>query len=93
VQLQARRDGVVTVEGLGSTYWYELPDADHIRLVGKGLELRAVAWPLEPMTGLPVADPGPDLAVAPGESFTLDGSRSRAAAGRRIVTYIWTRNS
>ena len=94
VHLQARRNGVITVEGLGSAYWYELPDADHIRLVGKDVELRAVAWPLAPPpAGPPVADPGPDLTVAPGESITLDGSRSRATAGRHIVTYIWTRNS
>jgi hypothetical protein len=53
-----------------------------------------VAWPLAPpAAGPPVADPGPDLVVAVGESFAFDASRSRASAGRRIVKYIWTRNS
>jgi len=96
VQLQARRDGVITVEGLGGAYWYELPDSDHLRLVGKerGLELRAVAWPLDqPADAPPVADPGPDLVVDPGAPFRLDGRRSRAFGGRRIVKFIWTRNS
>jgi hypothetical protein len=95
VQLQARRRGAITVEALGSAYWYELPDADHIRLVRKTekLELRVVAWPLALADGPPVADPGPDLLVAPGESFTLDGHRSRASGDRRIVKFIWTGGS
>jgi hypothetical protein len=97
VQLQARRDGVVTIAGLGGAYWYELPDADHIRLVRSGegeLQLRAVAWPLDPaVAGPPLADPGPDQFVEPGVTFTLDGSRSRASGGHRIVKFIWTQTS
>lgn len=99
VHLQARRaDGVATTEGLGRDYWHELPDDIHVRLVraaGEG-ELRAVAWPLEAGGAgpvLPLADPGPDLAVEPGASFTLDGSRSRAFGGRTLVKYTWTQTS
>jgi len=37
----------------------------------------------------PIADAGPDLAVAAGESFELDGSGSSAAPGRRLTRYVW----
>jgi phage tail-like protein len=47
----------------------------------------AAAVPTEP----PVADAGEDLVTFVGTSFELDGSRSRAAPGRRIETYRWRR--
>jgi phage tail-like protein len=37
----------------------------------------------------PVADAGPDQIVRFGRSFQLDGRRSRAAEGRRVVRYVW----
>lgn len=37
----------------------------------------------------PLADAGADRRVAPGESFVLDGSGSRAAPGRSLVEYRW----
>lgn len=38
----------------------------------------------------PTADAGPDDEAELGESFTLDGSGSRAYGGLRISRYIWT---
>jgi phage tail-like protein len=38
----------------------------------------------------PIANAGDDLVVEVGESFTLDGTRSRAAPGREIAWYVWT---
>lgn len=100
VQLQARReDGVITTEGLGDRFWYELVGEQEVRLARRrggdaegGLELRVMLWPAEqggasPL--LPVADAGDDLVVAFGESFALDASRSRAFGGRKLVKYIW----
>ena len=37
----------------------------------------------------PVADAGPDMSVAHGRSFVLDGSGSSAAPGGRITEYRW----
>jgi len=39
----------------------------------------------------PVADAGDDQIEAFGTSFDLDGSRSRAAPGRSLRSYIWRR--
>jgi hypothetical protein len=39
----------------------------------------------------PVADAGPDFTAVLGRSFNLDGSRSRAAPGRTVTSYTWTR--
>lgn len=103
VQLQARaEDGVVTTEGIGSRFWYELASDQEVRLVhGNGrrtspLELRATIWPLVPAAAgptIPIADAGPDAEVDPGVSFTLDGSRSRAFGGRSITKYVWTKTT
>jgi len=99
VQVQARRaDGVVTVQGLGQAFWYELLDGQQIRLARSGagdpLELRAAIWPLAPAPAsgpmLPVADPGSPLEVESGDSFTLDGTRSKAFGGKTITKFVWT---
>ena len=47
--------------------------------------------PVAPPTAAPapVADAGSDQTVGFGRSFQLDGSRSRAAEGRRLVRYVW----
>ena len=37
----------------------------------------------------PIADAGADTRVPHGRSFMLDGSRSRAAPGRRLTEYRW----
>ena len=42
-------------------------------------------------TELPIANAGADRVVTAGASFELDGSGSRAAAGRSINQYIWRR--
>jgi len=42
-----------------------------------------------PPAARPVADAGPDATVAFGNSFELDGSASRAAAGHHIETFLW----
>ena len=42
-----------------------------------------------PEVRLPTADAGRDFVVRVGESFELDGSASRAAAGRNIAEYVW----
>jgi phage tail-like protein len=44
-----------------------------------------------PQAQLPTADAGRDFVAAFGESFELDGSASRAAAGRTSTDYIWRR--
>ncbi len=102
VQMQARRgDGTVTNAGVGTRWWYDLDDARITLARGDGdgdddagdLELRVMAWPLDPAaTGplLPLADAGPDQVVAPGSSFELDGSGSRAFGGHTLQTFIWT---
>jgi len=38
----------------------------------------------------PVADAGDDQGAEAGDSFTLDGSRSRASAGLELERFIWT---
>ena len=48
------------------------------------------ALPLGP-AARPVADAGADRAVPFGESFDLDGSGSRAAAGRSLRQFVWRR--
>ena len=96
MQLQARRaDGVITIEGMGRTFWYELADDQRIRLACSAdgaLDLRAVIWPLAPASGpvVPIADAGPVMSAELGESFVLDGTRSRAFGGRRITKFVWT---
>jgi len=44
-----------------------------------------------PAAARPVAVAGPDMSVAHGRSFILDGGGSTAAAGRRITEYRWRR--
>ncbi len=39
----------------------------------------------------PVADAGDDFIATSGNSFNLDASRSRAAPGRSLASYIWRR--
>ncbi len=39
----------------------------------------------------PIADAGPDLSVARGRSFVLDGSASRAPPGTRLTEFRWRR--
>lgn len=50
---------------------------------------RSVGGRAPPLPSRPVADAGEDLVVAGGDSFRLDGSGSRADAGRSIETFIW----
>ena len=99
---QARRDGTVTNRGAGTDWWYELAGEDQIRLARAesstgALELRVLLYPLDPVAAAapirPVADPGGDRVVRFGQSFTLDGSRSRAFGGRSISTFSWIRIS
>ena len=102
IDLSSRRtDGVVSNQGIGSLWWHELPDDEHITLfrangdsdATTALALRARAWRTDgaaPAPGRPLADAGADLAVEPGASFTLDASRSRAAVGHHLVRYQWT---
>lgn len=100
VELIAQRAGVVGNRGLGQTWWYELPDADHVVLCradaegqAEPLAVRARAWRTEGSgadAARPIADAGDDLAVEPGASFTLDAGRSRALGGRRLVRFSWT---
>ena len=103
VQLQAREGerGRVTTAGHGARWWYEI-DPERIALAraedqAGDLRLRAVAWPLDPAAAagplLPLADPGADRVVAPGESFVLDGSGSRAFGGHALTTFIWTKTT
>ncbi|RNF86197.1 phage tail protein [Montanilutibacter psychrotolerans] len=47
----------------------------------------SAAVPTDP----PTADAGDDMQVRSGLSFDLDGSRSQAAPGRRIDSYVWRR--
>lgn len=105
VELSSQRlDGVVSNRGIGSLWWYELPDDEHITLFRGSSEggdgdapaapaLRARAWRLDgagPAPQRPLADAGANLSVEPGTSFTLDASRSGAAGGRHLVRYQWT---
>ena len=53
--------------------------------------LAGVAAPPTGPAARPVADAGADRAVPFGESFELDGSGSRAAAGRRLQRFVWRR--
>jgi hypothetical protein len=100
IDLTARRaDGVLGNRGIGSDWWFELPDADHLVIARAAaaaappLALRARAWRPEgggaaPMR--PIADAGDDRSVGVGESFPLDASRSRALGGQHLVRYRWT---
>jgi phage tail-like protein len=58
-------------------------------LAPAALDPRTVGGRAPPLPRRPVADAGEDLVVAGGESFRLDGSGSRADAGRSIETFIW----
>lgn len=98
VQLQCRtNDGTISSEGLGTRFWYELPGPQEIRLkrdstIGD-LDLRAMVWPLDTVGAgpvLPVANAGDEQIVELGQSFVLDGSRSTAFGGRKLMNYIWT---
>lgn len=99
VQLQARRaNGIITTEGFGQKFWYEIVGDQEVRLSRRSavdeenLELRVMLWPTG-QTGasplLPIADAGEDLAVDFGASFKLNASKSRAFGGRKLVKYIW----
>lgn len=94
-----RGDGAIGNRGVGSEGWYELPDAEHVTLAraaadsASPLALRVRAWRTEgagPALADPIADAGPDFDAAPGASFLLDASRSRALGGRQLVRYAWT---
>jgi hypothetical protein len=102
VQLQARRDdGIITTDGFGQEFWYELIGDQEVRVVRRGgveaavenLELRVMLWPASGQSGaapvLPVADAGDNVVIDQGESFGLDASRSRAFGGRQLIKYIW----
>ncbi len=97
VQLQARREGVISQKGEGSDFWYELHGDQEIHLCSSSaatweMELRATIWKFgEAEAGpvIPIADAGETKAVEFGSSFTLDGSRSRAFNGKKIKTYRW----
>jgi len=102
VQVQAKgADNTITSKGFGSEYWYELVDAHEIKLVRSAADtspllLRAMIWPVDQSGGgpvLPMAHAGADSTVEFGNSFTLDGSSSRAFGGRTVTKYTWTRMS
>ena len=100
IELAARRsDGAITNRGVGSEYWFELPNEDEIQLVRASAEaappiaLRARAWLLGASTNdlaRPIADAGSDRDVGSGATFQLDATRSRAVGIRKLVRYIWT---
>ena len=100
IELAARRsDGAITNRGIGTEYWFELPNEDEIQLVRAGAEgapaiaLRARAWQIGASTAdlaRPIADAGDDREAETGSTFRLDASRSRAVGIRRLVRYIWT---
>ncbi len=96
VQVQSRKgDGTISAQGMGTSFWYELPGSQEIRLHNGGsgdLDLRAMLWPLESAGAgpvPPVANVGDDRVVEFGKSFTLDGSRSAGFGGRKLVQYVW----
>jgi hypothetical protein len=99
VQLQARREnGIITTEGFGERFWYELVGDQEVHLSRRpggdeeNLELRVMLWPTGQTGGaplLPISDAGDDVVADFGESFRLDASRSRAFGGRKLVKYIW----
>jgi hypothetical protein len=101
VQVQSRKDGVISGQGFGTSYWYELPGAQEIRLrrtpdAEGSLELRAMLWPFDNSAAgpvLPVANAGEDQVVELGASFTLDASRSTAFGGRKLINFVWTQLS
>lgn len=103
VQMQARlEDAIVTCEGLGKDFWYELVGEQEVRLRRRKntspaqLELRVLIWPFgEPGAGpiLPMADAGDDIRIEAGKSFSLDATRSKAFEGHTIRKYIWQRIS
>lgn len=101
VQVQSRlSDGTISCAGLGSKFWYELPGPQEVRLrrsSAKGdLDLRVTLWPFDASGAapvIPVANSGGDRIVEFGASFALDGSLSRAFAGRKLINYIWTQLS
>jgi phage tail-like protein len=53
--------------------------------------MAGAAAPAPPPPEPPVADAGDDFTTAFGTSFNLDASRSHAAPGRSLATYIWRR--
>ena len=103
IELAARRiDGAITNRGVGTDYWFELPNEDEIALVrasadgAPAIALRARAWLIgATATDLerPIADAGDDRNAESGTTFHLDASRSRAVGIRRLVRYIWTQLS
>jgi hypothetical protein len=100
IELVARMsDGATTNRGVGTDYWFELPNEDEIQLAravavaAPPLALRARAWLLGATTtdlARPIADAGDDRDVEIGTAFQLDATRSRAVGIRRLVRYIWT---
>jgi hypothetical protein len=99
VQVQSRSGGVISTQGIGTTYWYELPSQQELRLHNAGaadLDLRAMLWPLDTVGAgpiRPVANAGDDRIVEFGKSFSLDGGRSAAFGGRKLIQFIWTQLS
>ena len=73
-----RQRARVDVSYLGQDYIEGLASLDP-RLSGEVLKF-----------GPPIAAVVSPLLRQPGQSFTLDGSASSAAEGRKIVQYIWT---
>jgi hypothetical protein len=101
VQVQSRSsDGTISCAGLGSKFWYGLPGPQEVRLrrsSAKGdMDLRVTLWPFDASGAapvVPVANPGSDKIVELGASFVLDGTLSRAFAGRKLINFIWTQLS
>ena len=97
VQLQIKLgEGVISNQGIGADFYYELHDTSVIRLfntTNQNIELNARLWQLdaEIVSQLnPVADAGLDFNAEHGESFNLDGSDSLAFKGRSVARYRWT---
>ena len=100
IELAARMsDGAITNRGVGSAYWFELPNEDEIALVraaadgAPAIALRARAWLLgatQADLARPIADAGADRDIEIGSAFQLDATRSRAVGIRRLVRYVWT---
>jgi hypothetical protein len=100
VELIADRGGVVGNRGVGSAWWYELPDADHLVLCrARSPRARPGRWPCAPAPGAPGqwrqrCTPDRRCRRRPrGRTRRIVHAgrrRSRALGGRRLVRFRWT---
>ncbi|MBI4874122.1 MAG: hypothetical protein HY822_05765 [Acidobacteria bacterium] len=102
VQMQCRlANGVITMQGFGNSFWYELAGHQEVALVRSAtgedeVSLRVALWPFGAgATGpaMPIAIAGADFLAEFGQSFALDGGRSRSFDGKPLKKYVWTQMS